>query len=305
MTIEDFVRLTAHTAINTDGWTNVGGIALENFTIAVDSTASISDSRLLRKRLEEFYPLPIKYLILTHYHQDHINGRQAFKDVQIICSGFMPIEKSRIKNAITFRDQHIIEDGKKEVQILQAGGHTVDSIFVYVPDEEILFAGDLIFENIFPPFSSDPTCNPELWIQALERIKSFKSAKIVPGHGPVLDGRTIDNHIANLQRIRQSIREAIKENIKPREIEISDYYGELHTRWLNGLLSHWYPFYKIIDTIPALVEDLQSNSREQNIRSLSQMTLKELAVLANHLKIQIRGNKNAKIEQIVDFMDEH
>jgi hypothetical protein len=35
------------------------------------------------------------------------------------------------------------------------------------------------------------------------------------------------------------------------------------------------------------------------------MTLKELAVLANHLKIQIRGNKNAKIEQIVDLMDEH
>lgn len=305
MEIGDFDRLTDHSATNTDGWTNVGAIALENFSIVIDSTEKTSDSRILRKKLEEFYSLPVEYLIFTHYHQDHINGRHAFKDAQIICSDFIPIAKSRLQNVITFTDHYMINDGDCKVQIFHTGGHTVDSAFIHFPAEKIVFAGDLIFENIFPPFGSDPTCNPELWINALEQIKALQSEMIVPGHGPVLEGPTIDKHLANLQTVRQSIKNAIKDDLKPREIQINDYYGERHERWLDGLLAHWYPFYQIIDGIPAIVEDLQSNSLEQNSLSLSKLTLKELAVLANHLRIKISGNKSKKIAQILEFMENY
>ncbi|MHA2296722.1 MAG: MBL fold metallo-hydrolase [Candidatus Hodarchaeales archaeon] len=302
MDIEDFTRLTDHTAISTDGWTNIGGIALENFSVVVDTTARRNDGKVIRKKIEDFYGLPVKYLVLTHYHQDHINGRHAFKDLQKICSDSMPVNMDRITNALTFKDLHTIENKNNSVRIVHTGGHTSGSSFVHFLGEKIVFAGDLVFENIFPPFGADPTCNPEMWIAALKQIKAINPVKIVPGHGPIIDGHLIDKHISNLENIRQSIRNAIKENVKSREIEISDYHGELHQRWLNGVLSNWYPFYKIIDDIPVLIEEIEANTREYNAQILSKMTIKELEVIAKHLGKRIKGNKDEKIQKILDFI---
>lgn len=284
---------------------NVGAIALENYTIAIDSTGNLSGGRIFHKKLEEYYNLPIKYLILTHYHADHINGRQAFKNVEIIISDFIPTDKGRFKDAVVIQDDYLIQDGNFEVKIYHTGGHTVDSIFVHFPAEKMIFTGDLIFENLFPPFGGDPTCNPELWFHALEKIKTLYPVKIVPGHGPVLTGNIINNDISNLQKIRNSIKKAIKENRKPGEIVISDYYGEFHQRWMSRTLPHWFSFYSTIDKILGILEEVRSNSRDQNRILLLKMTLNELKVLANHLRIKIGGNKNKKVDEILDYLEKH
>ncbi len=305
--ITDFVKISEHTSmvIGERPHGNVGGIALENFTIAIDSRGNLSGGRIFRKKLEEYYNLPIKYVILTHYHHDHINGRQAFKDVDIIVSDYTPTNKGRFQNALFIKDEHLIQDGDYEVKIFHTGGHTVGSMFVHFPAEKIIFAGDLIFENFFPPFGGDPTCNPELWFHALEKIKTLNPIRIVPGHGPFLTGDKITNHISNLQKIRGSTKKAIKENLKPSEIEISDYYGEYHQRWMSRTLPHWFSFYSTIDKIPGILEEIRSNTQDQNRVFLIKMTINELKVLANHLRIKISGNKNKIVDKILDHIVKH
>lgn len=284
---------------------NTGGISLENYTVAVDSTGNLSGGKIFRKKLENYYNLPIKYVIFTHYHGDHINGRQAFKDVDLIISDFIPTDKGRFQNAIFIKDDYSIQDENLEVKIFHTGGHTVDSMFVHFPSEEIVFAGDIIFENLFPPFGGDPTCNPELWFQALEKIEALNPIKIVPGHGPYLTGDKINNHLSNLQKLRINVKKAIKENLKPHEIEISDYYGEFHQRWMSRTLPHWFSFYSTIDKIPGILEEIRSNSHDHNRILLSKMTIKELKVLANHLKFRPSGNKNKIISEIIDYLEKH
>ncbi|MFX0123758.1 MAG: MBL fold metallo-hydrolase [Candidatus Hodarchaeota archaeon] len=307
MEVGDFVRISDHTTmiIGERPHGNVGGIALENYAIAIDSTGNLSGGRIFRKKLEEHYNLPIKYVILTHYHGDHISGRQAFKDVDLIVSDYTPTDKGRFQNALFIKDKHLIQDGSYEVKIFHTGGHTVGSMFVHFPEEKIIFAGDLIFENLFPPFGGDPTCNPELWFRALEKISALKPIKIVPGHGPYLTGDKIINHISNLQKLRSSIKKAIKENLKPREIEITDYYGEFHQMWMSRTLPHWFSFYSTIDKIPGILEEIRSNSLDHNRTLLSKMTVNELKVLTNHLKLRISGNKNKIVTGILDFIEKH
>ena len=52
---------------------NMGGVKLENYSIAIDSGRSLENGKDLRKSIEDHFNLPIKYLILTHHHDDHIN----------------------------------------------------------------------------------------------------------------------------------------------------------------------------------------------------------------------------------------
>ena len=305
MEIGEFVNISEHTCmvIGERPHGNVGGIHLENFTIAIDSTGNQNGGKIFRKKLEEYYNLPIKYVILTHYHADHINGRQAFKDVDFIISDYTPTDKGRFQNPLFIKDEHLIHDESFEVQICHTGGHTVGSMFVHFPAEKIVFAGDLIFEKLFPPFGGDPTCNPELWFQALEKIKALNPNKIIPGHGPSLTGDKITNHISNLQKLRTNIREAIEENRKPRDIEISDYYGEFHPRWWTRTLPHWFLFYSTIDNIPGILEELRSGSKDQNTNLLSKLTINELKVLTNHLRIRISGNKSKIVDEILKYIE--
>ncbi|MFW9905803.1 MAG: MBL fold metallo-hydrolase [Candidatus Thorarchaeota archaeon] len=305
MEIGGFVSISEHTCMvkGERPHGNVGGVTLENFTVAIDTTGNLRGGKIFRKKLEEYYNLPIKYVILTHCHGDHINGRQAFRDVEFLISHYIPTAKGRFQNPLFIKDRYSIQDGSYDVQIYHTGGHTVGSMFVHFAAEKIVFAGDLIFENLFPPFGGDPTCNPELWFKALEKIKKLKPNIIVPGHGRSLTGDKIINHISNLQKLRSSIKKAIKEKQKPSDIEISDYYGEFHPRWWSRTLPHWFSFYSTIDKIPGILEKLRSGSLDQNKFLLSKLTIKELKVLTNHLRIRINGNKSKIVNGIIEYIE--
>jgi len=79
-------RLTPLTVANTEGvgHGNVGAVSLRNFCIAIDSTVYVSTAELFRKNLEKTFGVPVKYLIITHYHGDHIFGIKPFRDLPVI-----------------------------------------------------------------------------------------------------------------------------------------------------------------------------------------------------------------------------
>ncbi|MHA2364577.1 MAG: MBL fold metallo-hydrolase, partial [Candidatus Hodarchaeales archaeon] len=196
----DFEKVTGNTASftqKTGSTSNSGCIALRNFAIAIETTIYTTTGQILRAKIEEEYQVPVKYVIYTHYHGDHIFGSQAFKDLTIIgsietanniredyfgnASWKQILEKEdpmakggldMIPPTICFNDKLVIKDEELSVEIYHAGGHTSGSSFVYFPYERIIFTGDLIFNSMFP-YLADPTCNPDLWIQQLERIKNI------------------------------------------------------------------------------------------------------------------------------------
>ncbi|MFW9879510.1 MAG: MBL fold metallo-hydrolase [Candidatus Thorarchaeota archaeon] len=229
----------------------------------------VKTGELLRKNLKDKFGVPVKYLVVTHYHGDHIFGFKAFKDACILSSEMtskiMLNEETKtryqvfikdlakegpigedieyIVPTLLFTDKLIIQDDDLYIEIFHTGGHTAGSSFVSFPHEKVIFAGDLIFENTFP-YVGDPTCNPELLIKALEKIREMNADIYIPGHGPILKGsNSLDKHINFFKEFRNIIQDAIKDNQDAKDIDVPETFGKPDPSRKTMAVNHWLNFY--------------------------------------------------------------
>jgi cyclase len=88
---------------------------------------------------------------------------------------------------LTFEQQLTLHGSKRTIEVLTySGGHTASDAFLYLPDDQVLFMGDLLFVRAHPWIGHG---NPEEWEHILQRVEQFSFTIAVPGHGP-LGGRS-------------------------------------------------------------------------------------------------------------------
>jgi cyclase len=102
-------------------------------------------------------------------------------------AAFQPIEWGDIALApptVTFQDRLDVFVDERRVELHGLGGpaHTTDDIVAFLPDCSVLFVGDLVF-NGGTPFALMGSISG--WLAALDRLRAFDAAVVVPGHGPV------------------------------------------------------------------------------------------------------------------------
>lgn len=204
----------AHTAGETVG--NVAWVSLGDFLVMVDSGMDPITASEIRNKAEETTGLKFQYLILTHSHSYHVLGNQAFKDCVIVATKETAKQVAKAKERMTpeqitkymeqrpefkekwqglevvvpteiFEKEYTIEsDTGKRLLVIETGGHTAGSAFVFVPEDKVVIAGDLMFAQTYP-YGGDPTSNIYTWIQAFNLIAEYEPRIIVPGHGPITD----------------------------------------------------------------------------------------------------------------------
>jgi cyclase len=196
---------------------NPGYVVTGDGVVMIDSPQLPSDA--LRLREEILKKGPLRFLINTEWHIDHIFGNRYFEDLCPVIShkftresfwGFRPgvdaydYMVEMVKNedpdglanmptrenfgkdypAITFTDQMTLHVGDHVFEIMTTPGHTKGQTAVYVPKERVVFVGDTIFCERQVWFQS---ADPEKWIQSLDFLQSLDVDYIIPGHGPVCD----------------------------------------------------------------------------------------------------------------------
>ena len=268
----DLESITPLTVANTtgEGRGNAGGIALRNFCIAIDSTMYVKTGELLLRNLESKFGIPVKFLIITHYHGDHIFGIKPFKDICVLSSELtskiMTNDETKTRYAefikgvakegpigegieyivptLLFKDKLTIQDEDLHIKIYHTGGHTAGSSFISFPHEKVIFAGDLIFENTFP-YAGDPTCDPELLINALKKMQEINADIYIPGHGPIMKGAgSLDRHINFYTEFRNIVKDAIRDKTTSEKVSVPDTFGEPDEGRKNMTVNHWLNFYK-------------------------------------------------------------
>ena len=145
---------------------------------------------------------------------------------------------------LLFTDKLLIQDDDLHIEIYHTGGHTAGSSFISFPHENVIFAGDLIFENTFP-YAGDPTCDPELLIDALKKMQEINAQIYVPGHGPIMKGASsLDRHIKFYNEFRNIIKDAIRDKTTAAKVSVPDVFGEPDAGRKNITVTHWLNFYK-------------------------------------------------------------
>lgn len=128
----------------------------------------------------------------------------------------------------TFTGFMELEVGGRRVELIEVGpAHSPGDLIVHVPDERVVFAGDLVFVGTIPIMWVGPVEN---WIAGLDRIISLQPRLVVPGHGPTtgLDGvREVRSY---WEFVAGAVREHLAAGLTPRaaarEVASSREYSE-------------------------------------------------------------------------------
>jgi glyoxylase-like metal-dependent hydrolase (beta-lactamase superfamily II) len=196
-------------------WLQPGGESgVSNAGVIVDDDGvTVVDTLMVRDQWEPFADavialgFPIRRLVLTHAHIDHVGGTRAFPNAAVFGSqqtsdlldftdmpidaykSFMPAFSAGFDELAEIgcrKVTHLVTDAAQltgRAEVLPASGHTSGDVMVLVEDADVLFAGDLCFFGVTPlAFQGDPAT----WAATLDAVADI-AGTIVPGHGSVGD----------------------------------------------------------------------------------------------------------------------
>lgn len=195
---------------------NVGLVVGSEGALVVDTRATTEQAQELLADLRELTDAPVRWVVNTHAHFDHTFGNDVFTDAtsyaQENAAAAMaeraPDENGDKLVAVdnAFAVAKVIDLGDRRVELLHLGnGHTDGDVIVVVPDVEVYFAGDLIEESAPPSYGEDSY--PLEWPDTVDRLIGLLSAtaKVVPGHGAVVDVEFVRDQGADLGTVANTI----------------------------------------------------------------------------------------------------
>lgn len=217
---------------------NAGIVDLGASTLIFDPFMTPAAAEDLKKAAFALTSHPVKYVINSHFHNDHVGGNQVFSGATIISTPrtraliaeFLPEEIEWAKSHASGRldlfrgmnrdsmsphqveenimwvgyfegllessevlqvvlpeigvtDTMMIESATRSVQLIVCGeGHTESDLILFLPEEKIIFTGDLLFVQNHPWLDDG---NPDKLRITMDRLISLGAQTFVPGHGPI------------------------------------------------------------------------------------------------------------------------
>jgi glyoxylase-like metal-dependent hydrolase (beta-lactamase superfamily II) len=145
----------------------------------------------LKAELQQRFGQPVKYLVYSHDHADHIAGGEVFADTAIVVAhenaktAIVGERRPTAVPQVTFSDRMTIELGGTVLELSYVGrNHSDNSIVMRFPRERLLFAVDFIPVEAVA-FRDFPDAYIEDWIESLKQVELMDFDTLVPGHGPL------------------------------------------------------------------------------------------------------------------------
>ncbi len=259
-------------AYTAEGDPNTGIVIGDDAVLVADTQATPVMAQDVIRRIRAVTDKPIRYVVLTHYHAVRVLGASAYAAQEIIASQDtydLIVErgeqdkKSEIERfprlfqavesvppgmtwpTITFKGEMTLWLGKLEVKLLQLGrGHTKGDTVVWLPQQKILFSGDLV-EFDATPYAGDAYF--EDWPRTLDAIAALKPEKLVPGRGAALTTpQQVQAGLAGTRAFVSELYAAVKRAAaagKDLRAAYRDTYDELKPKYGHWVIfDHCMPF---------------------------------------------------------------
>ncbi|WP_375138480.1 MBL fold metallo-hydrolase [Rubrivivax albus] len=196
-------------AANRNFISNAAFVVTNDGVVVIDALGSPPLAQELLAEIRRVTDKPVRQVIVTHYHADHVYGLQTFKaaGAEVIAHArsaeYLQSDTARLRLEASREDlfpwvdetTHLVPPDRRltgpvtltlgglRFEISHAGpAHTPEDIVVWVPEKRVLFVGDLVFRGRIPFVG---LADSGAWVQALDRLLAYDAALIVPGHGAV------------------------------------------------------------------------------------------------------------------------
>jgi cyclase len=248
------------------GWSNAGLVTEGEASLLVDTLFDLKLTREMLDTMARAVPAAgsIGTVVNTHANGDHCYGNSLVATAEIIASSrcaeeMKELPPSRLADMMraapelgevgafmtrifgsftfdgielalptrTFDGELEVRVGERRVRLIEVGpAHTDGDVVVHLPDDGVVFTGDILFHGGHPVVWSGPVAN---WVAALDRIMALGAATVVPGHGPLADNGAVADLKGYLEYLTREAKIRYQAGLTPlqaaRDIDMSAYSG--------------------------------------------------------------------------------
>jgi cyclase len=211
---------------------NAGFVIGDDAVAVIDTFANIEAAKRLLAEIRKVTNLPVRFVINTHYHLDHVAGNRIFVDAGAVVLAqrnvrewihtenlramaigaaaandvITPDQRARVEAfvppTVVYDESLDLYLGSRKIQLRSFPGHTGGDSVVLIPDANIAFTGDLFWRHSLPNTIDAST---KAWIDTLNTlVKNEVGYAFVPGHGDVgtaQDLTVFRDYLATLRKL--------------------------------------------------------------------------------------------------------
>ena len=218
---------------------NNGWVVFDDYVLVVDANYP-GGAKIVLPKIRATTPKPIRFVINSHGHPDHSFGN-AFWVEQGATSVAQVGAFEQLKKAgpaaweaaaktrpdvaashlhlpdLTFTDTLTFADDRHRVELHWFGvAHTRGDTLVWLPEEKILFTGDLCVNGAYNYIGDSDTAN---WIKVLESAKALGAKTVCPGHGPIGGPEIVTDQQGYLIELRRGVQALVDARKTPAEVK--------------------------------------------------------------------------------------
>lgn len=234
----------------------------------IDTCATERRTRSFRRAIENRTAVPVRTIVNTHHHGDHTLGNWLFDAATVIGhtrtrvsaiaagvspsrASWTPFEIGEVHLApptVTFESELTVwvDDVRCDIRHVGTAAHTDNDCIVWLPEQKILFAGDVLFSRTTPFLMGGSLSGS---IEVLETVvRPLDALTIVAGHGPVGGPEVIEDVLDYLHWLTEVSSDAHTAGLTPLEASRSVDLGRF-SEWLDPerLVANIYRAYAEID----------------------------------------------------------
>ncbi|MPQ97202.1 MBL fold metallo-hydrolase [Modestobacter sp. I12A-02628] len=204
------------------GWcvSNAGIVTGDQGAVVIDTLATRSRAEALRAAVDRVSAGPRRVLVNTHHHGDHVFGNDVFEPTAVVVAHENAVDElvetglaltalwpevawgdpRLVLPTITFDDRIALRIGERRLELIHVGpAHTSNDVVVWLPEDRVLFAGDVLMSGC-TPFSLMGSVAGTL--AAIERLARLDPVTVVCGHGPVAGPEVLEANATYLRWIQ-------------------------------------------------------------------------------------------------------
>ena len=236
------------TVHNGDAIANVGFIVGTDCVAVTETGGSLRDGERLRRRIRQVTQLPIRYVLMSHVHPDHIFGAGAFLQDKPAFVGHAQLPQALAQRGEYYREQlervlgagnagpvvqptMLIDDraridlGGRTLELrAHAVAHTNNDLSMLDTRTQTLFPADLLFVGRVPSLDG----SLKGWLKELATLAALEMKRAVPGHGPAsvpfaAAAMKLEHYLDTLLReTRQAIAKGVQIDAAPESVAQSE-----------------------------------------------------------------------------------